>query len=310
MKSEDCYEIEFDDNGISNHWHNYFKRQQRIHYDHKFRDSHQKKLVSEIKTHGKNKVYDSIIGVSGGVDSSYLAYFVKKELQLNPLVIHVDTGWNSLESTNNIEKIIDNLELDLQTIVIPWKEMRDLQLSFFKAQHPNLDIPQDHAIFGSLYKYAIKNNIKIVESENNKFITLNERLKIKPILVPHRDEYSETVGYNIVSDKKSALYVSDIDKWHLWNLEVKDLIKKTDYAFLDGTFFKNDELDRDMSAIPHPIVHESMKHFSTLSKSDKQKIYFIHFNHTNPLLHNNSVEQKEVKSKGFRIAKEKQIIKL
>ena len=154
------------------------------------------------------------------------------------------------------------------------------------------------------------NNIKIVETKNNKFITLNERLKIKPILVPHRDEYSETVGYNIASDKKSVLYVPDIDKWHLWNLEVNDLIKKTDYAFLDGTFFKNGELGRDMCTIPHPLVHESMQHFSALSKSDKQKIHFIHFNHTNPLLQNNSVEQKEVTSKGFRIAKEKQIIKL
>ena len=79
----------------------------------------------------------------------------------------MDTGWNSLESTNNIEKIVDNLELDLETIVIPWREMRDLQLSFFRAQHPNLDIPQDHAIFGSLYKYAIKNNIKYILTGGN-----------------------------------------------------------------------------------------------------------------------------------------------
>ena len=79
---------------------------------------------------------------------------------------------------------------------------------------------------------------------------------------------------------------------------------------MDGTFFKNGELGRDMCTIPHPLVHESMQHFSALAKSDKQKIHFIHFNHTNPLLQNNSVEQKEVRTKGFRIAKEKQIIKL
>ena len=79
-----------------------------------------------------------MIGISGGVDSCFLAHFVKKELNLNPLVVHVDTGWNSIESVNNIEKIIDGLNLDLETIVIPWNEMRDLQLSFFKAQHPNL----------------------------------------------------------------------------------------------------------------------------------------------------------------------------
>ena len=124
------------------------------------------KIAKNIKKNSNNK-YDCLIGISGGVDSSYLAYFVKKELKLNPLVLHVDTGWNSLESTNNIEKIIDSLDLDLETIVIPWKEMRDLQLSFFKAQHPNLDIPQDHAIFGSLYKYAIENNIKYILTGGN-----------------------------------------------------------------------------------------------------------------------------------------------
>ena len=123
-------------------------------------------IAKNIKKNSNNK-YDCLIGISGGVDSSYLAYFVKKELKLNPLVLHVDTGWNSLESTNNIEKIVDNLELDLETIVIPWREMRDLQLSFFRAQHPNLDIPQDHAIFGSLYKYAIKNNIKYILTGGN-----------------------------------------------------------------------------------------------------------------------------------------------
>ena len=96
-----------------------------------------------------------------------MAHFVKKELDLNPIVLHVDTGWNSIESVNNIEKIVDGLELDLQTEVIPWNEMKDLQLSFFKAQHPNLDIPQDHAIFGSLYKYALKNNINYILTGGN-----------------------------------------------------------------------------------------------------------------------------------------------
>ncbi len=133
-----------------------------------YKDSQKKifKIANYIKKNSKNN-YDCLIGISGGVDSSYLAYFVKEELKLNPIVIHVDTGWNSIESANNIEKIVDALKLDLETIVIPWKEMRDLQLSFFKAQHPNLDIPQDHAIFASLYKYAIQNNIKYILTGGN-----------------------------------------------------------------------------------------------------------------------------------------------
>lgn len=124
------------------------------------------RIVKKIKNQ-KNQKYDCLIGISGGADSCYLAYYLKKELKLNPLVVHVDTGWNSIESVNNIEKIIDGLQLDLETIVIPWSEMRDLQLSFFKAQHPNLDIPQDHAIFASLYNYAFKNNIKYILTGGN-----------------------------------------------------------------------------------------------------------------------------------------------
>ncbi len=123
-------------------------------------------IVKEIKLK-KEGVYDCLIGISGGVDSCFLAHYVKNELNLNPLVLHVDTGWNSKESVNNIEKIIDNLKLDLVTIVVPWQEMRDLQLSFFRAQHPNLDIPQDHAIFASMYNYAVKNNIKYILTGGN-----------------------------------------------------------------------------------------------------------------------------------------------
>ena len=123
------------------------------------------KIVKKIKA--KNREYDCLIGISGGVDSCFLAHYLKKELNLNPLVVHVDTGWNSIESVNNGEKIIDSLDLDLQTIVIPWREMRDLQLSFFKAQHPGLDIPQDHAIFSSLYNFAAKNKIKYILTGGN-----------------------------------------------------------------------------------------------------------------------------------------------
>ena len=122
-------------------------------------------IVKKIKS--RKKEYDCLIGISGGADSCFLAHYAKKELNLNPLIIHVDTGWNSKESTNNVEKMVDSLNLDLKTLVIPWMEMRDLQLSFIKAQHPNLDIPQDHAIFSSLYNYAFKNNIKYILTGGN-----------------------------------------------------------------------------------------------------------------------------------------------
>ena len=157
--------ITFDKNGVCDHCQNYNKNIRKI-VDFKDSKSRLIKIIEKIKSK-KNQHYDCLIGISGGVDSCYLAHYAKQELKLNPLMVHVDTGWNSINSTGNIEKIIDCLNLDLETIVIPWKEMKDLQLSFFKAQHPNLDIPQDHAIFASLYKYAIKNNIKYILNGGN-----------------------------------------------------------------------------------------------------------------------------------------------
>ncbi len=120
------------------------------------------KKVDQIKAHGKNRDYDCIIGLSGGVDSSYVVYIAKEIFGLKPLLYHVDAGWNSENAVNNIEKLVDGLGLDLYTEVINWREMRDLQLSFFKAQVPHIDTPQDHAFFGGLYNYAVKNNIKYI----------------------------------------------------------------------------------------------------------------------------------------------------
>ena len=149
-------------------------------------------------------------------------------------------------------------------------------------------------------------NIKTLKSDST--LSLNERIKIKPFLVPHRDEFSETVGYEITINNKSLIFIPDIDKWERWKINITELIKKVDYAFLDATFYENGELERDMSEIPHPFVEESMKLFSKLSNADQQKVHFIHFNHTNPLLIEESTAQKEVLKKGFKIAKEGQII--
>lgn len=117
-------------------------------------------VAEKIKQDGKDRDHDCIIGVSGGVDSSYLVVLAKEKLGLRPLIFHVDAGWNSQQSVNNIEKLVDGLGLDLHTEVINWLEMKDLQLSFFKAQVPHLDTPQDHAFFAALYNFAAQNGVK------------------------------------------------------------------------------------------------------------------------------------------------------
>ena len=103
--------------------------------------------------------------------------------------------------------------------------------------------------------------------------------------MPHRDEYSETVGYVISGPNKSALFIPDIDKWEKWKLDINAEIKKVDYALLDATFFDEKEINnRDISEIPHPFIIESMKKFEMMTPEEKNKIIFIHFNHTNPVL--------------------------
>jgi N-acetyl sugar amidotransferase len=119
-------------------------------------------IVERIRAEGQGKDFDCIMGMSGGVDSSYLTYIAKEVLGLRPLVFHVDAGWNSQEAVNNIEKLVDSLGLDLYTEVIDWEEMRDLQLAFFKAGVPHIDTPQDHAFFATMYNFADKHNIKYI----------------------------------------------------------------------------------------------------------------------------------------------------
>lgn len=118
-------------------------------------------ILEQIRKYGRGKEHDCIIGLSGGVDSSYVVLLARK-FGLRPLLFHVDAGWNSQQAVNNIEKLVDGLNLDLHTEVINWQEMKDLQLAFFKAQVPHLDTPQDHAFFAGLYNYAAKNGIKYI----------------------------------------------------------------------------------------------------------------------------------------------------
>jgi len=148
-------------------------------------------------------------------------------------------------------------------------------------------------------------NIVLQELGHGSPILLGDRISVTPFVVPHRDEYSETVGFRIQGPHKSAVCIPDIDKWEMWSTDIRELVRDVDYALLDATFFRDGELgDRDMSKIKHPFVVESMALFNSLSAAEKQRVIFIHMNHTNPLMHAGSMEQKEVEQRGFRFARQ------
>ena len=119
-------------------------------------------IVKDIKKSGEGRDFDCVLGISGGADSSFMLHTMVKDFGLRPLVFHVDGGWNSELAVHNIEVMIDNLGLDLYTEVIDWDEMKDLQLAFFKAGVPHIDLPQDHAFVATLYKYAYRYKIKYI----------------------------------------------------------------------------------------------------------------------------------------------------
>ncbi len=155
-------------------------------------------------------------------------------------------------------------------------------------------------------------NIDLKDLGATREISLAEgRLRVRPFLVPHRDEFSETVGYRIETAHKTLLFIPDIDKWSKWDTDIAQLIAEVDLAFLDGTFYRNGEIwGRDMSQIPHPFIEESLSLLQTLSPEDKAKVHFIHLNHTNPLLNTESPEYLEFGSTGFELAVEGSIFSL
>ena len=125
------------------------------------------KIISDIKKEGEGKDFDCILGLSGGLDSAYLAHIAVKEFGLRPLLFHVDVGWNTEQSVSNIEKIVNGLNVDLYTEVINWEEMKDLQRAFFKSQIPDQDYPQDIAYISMLYKFARMYKIKYILNGGN-----------------------------------------------------------------------------------------------------------------------------------------------
>lgn len=147
------------------------------------------------------------------------------------------------------------------------------------------------------------NNIVLHGLNVEKVVSLSDKITVKPVLVPHRDEFSETVGFIISGPKKKILFIPDIDKWSKWNYRLSAMLDSVDYAFLDATFYSGTEIkQRDISMIPHPFVIETMEMLKEEALEKRRKIWFIHLNHTNPLLNKNSVEYKSVLKAGFNIA--------
>lgn len=154
--------IQFDSSGICDHCRNYYKVTLPNWHTDKRGQEKLERMVASIKRSARNRDFDCILGMSGGADSSYLLYLAKEVLGLRPLVFHVDAGWNTQEASNNIERLVDALKLDLFTEVIDWDEMRDLQLAYFKAGVPHIDHPQDLAFFGTMYRFAHRHGIKAI----------------------------------------------------------------------------------------------------------------------------------------------------
>lgn len=147
-------------------------------------------------------------------------------------------------------------------------------------------------------------NISLRGLQHNQALDVNG-ITVTPFLVPHRDEFSETVGYLIEGPSKTAVFIPDINKWSVWDTDIAELITQVDYAILDATFFDDGELPgRDMSKVPHPLVTETMQRLGALSTEQRNKVWFIHMNHTNPLLDADSQASKRVRAAGFNITSE------
>ncbi len=154
-------------------------------------------------------------------------------------------------------------------------------------------------------------NIAIREMADGRTVNLNARISVKPMLVPHRDEYSETIGLRIQGPNQSAIFLPDIDKWDRWKTKIEDVLSEVHVAYLDGTFYTDNELPgRDMSEIPHPFIAESVERFARLPTSERNKIRFLHFNHTNPVLDSQSPEAESVRTAGHHLAAEGERFKL
>ena len=162
------------------------------------------------------------------------------------------------------------------------------------------DFVNDNAPWSQLVNL---NNIALNKINFRDNIEINPNLTVIPIQVPHRDEFSETAAFLIIGPNKTALYLPDIDKWSKWSISIVEMLLNVDYAFIDASFYTNNEINRDINEIPHPLVIETIELFSDLSDYQRDKVYFIHMNHTNQMLDPNSDISGNVLQKGFNIAR-------
>lgn len=158
-------DITFDENGVCNYVHEFRDFSERR-PDPETRDAELKRIIGNIKAHGSKRTYDCLLGVSGGVDSSYLACKLH-EWGLRPLIVHFDNGWNSELAVKNIEELVTRLNLDLETFVVDWEAFRDLQAAYFRASVVDIEIPTDHMIFAALNQIAVRHNIQVLISGHN-----------------------------------------------------------------------------------------------------------------------------------------------
>jgi N-acetyl sugar amidotransferase len=159
-------DISFDERGICNYYYDYLEVEKKSVFKGKTGEEKLKQLVDKIKSDGKGKQYDCLIGLSGGVDSTYVAYLTNK-LGLRPLAVHLDNGWNSELAVKNIENIISRLNIDLFTLVINWEEFKDIQLAYLRASVVDIEVVSDHAIFATMYKLAKEKNIGYILNGTN-----------------------------------------------------------------------------------------------------------------------------------------------
>jgi pyrroloquinoline quinone biosynthesis protein B len=149
-------------------------------------------------------------------------------------------------------------------------------------------------------------NISLQNLKNKEAVKLSETITVEPFLVPHRDEFSETVGFRISVRGKSLIFIPDIDKWEKWSEKLENVVRDNDYLLLDGTFFADGEINRPMSEVPHPFVSETVEMLSKLPLKQRGKVHFIHFNHSNPLVQGDAKKIADLKRKGFNITFEGQ----
>jgi len=159
--------IHFDERGWCSHCINYYEKIVPSWHPNEKGIGLIEPLIKKIKREGKGRDHDCLIGISGGLDSSYVTYVAKETFGLRPMLFHVDAGWNSQQAVANIEKLVDGLGLDLYTEVVDWEEMKDLQVAFFKAQVPDQDVPQDLAFFSALHNFGAKHDAKYILTGGN-----------------------------------------------------------------------------------------------------------------------------------------------